>query len=142
MTESKYVPAKLRKLVAERAKFTCEYCRSQEDFSADSFSVEHIKPSFLGGKTIAENLAYSCLGCNSHKSIKIEAIDPISKKIVPLFNPRVNKWEEHFCWNNDFTEIVGFTPIGRTTIETLKLNRKGLKNLRWALFAVGKHPLE
>lgn len=79
MTESRYVPAKLRVLVAQRANFVCEYCKSQEDFSADPFSVEHIKPVVLGGKTIAENLAYSCQGCNSHKAIKIEAVDPISE---------------------------------------------------------------
>jgi 5-methylcytosine-specific restriction endonuclease McrA len=98
MTESRYVSSKLRKLVAERANFVCEYCKSQENFSADSFSVEHIKPIVLGGKTIFTNLAYSCLGCNSHKSVKIEAIDPISNKKFPLFNPRTHIWEEHFTW--------------------------------------------
>jgi len=126
--------------VAERAKFTCEYCRSQEDFSSESFSVEHIFPRILGGKTKAENLAYSCLGCNQRKSIKIEAIDPISKKTVSLFNPRKQVWQEHFTWSEKFTEIIGLTPIGRATIETLKLNRNGVTNLRWALFSVGKHP--
>lgn len=140
MTNPRYISSKLRDLVAKRANFVCEYCKAQEDFSADSFSVEHIKPIILGGQTIAENLAYSCLGCNSHKSIKIQAIDPISEQIFSLFNPRTQIWHEHFTWNKKFTEIIGLTPIGRATIKTLKLNRKGLINLRWALFAVGKHP--
>jgi hypothetical protein len=142
MTDSRYVPAKLRKLVSERANFVCEYCKSQENFSADSFSVEYISPRILGGKTVAENLAYSCLGCNSHKGVKIEAVDPVSEKSVPLFNPRTNIWYEHFTWNKRFTEIISLTPTGRATIEALKLNRKGVVNLRWALFAVGKHPPE
>lgn len=140
MTESKYVPAKLRNLVAKRANFICEYCRSREDFSGESFAIEHIFPRTLGGKTIAENLAYSCLGFNSHKAVKTKAIDPNSETIVDLFNPRIQDWNEHFAWSVDFIEIIGLTPIGRATISALKINRKGGKNLRWALFIVGKHP--
>lgn len=140
MTESKYVSAKLRKLVAERANFVCEYCLSQEDFSPESFAVEHIYPHILGGKTAAKNLAYACLGCNSHKAIKTKAVDPVSEITVNLFNPRIHNRTEHFSWNADFTEIIGLTPIGRATIDALKLNRKGVTNLRWALFTVGKHP--
>ncbi len=140
MTESKYVPAKLRNLVAKRANFICEYCRSPQDFSAESFAVEHIFPRTLGGKTVEENLAFSCLGCNSHKAVKIKAIDPVSEITVALFNPRAENWNEHFTWNKNFTEVIGLTPTGRATIDALKLNRKGVINLRWALFAVGKHP--
>lgn len=140
MNESKYVSAKLLKLVAERAKFVCEYCLSQEIFSPESFAVDHIFPRISGGKTVSENLAFSCLGCNSHKAAKTKAIDPISETLSDLFNPRFQNWHEHFSWNANFTEIIGLTPTGRATVETLKLNRKGVKNLRWALFTVGKHP--
>jgi molybdenum cofactor biosynthesis enzyme MoaA len=49
MTNPKYISSKLRDLVAKRANFVCEYCKAQENFSADSFSVEHIKPIILGG---------------------------------------------------------------------------------------------
>lgn len=140
MTDSKYVPVNLRNLVAERANFICEYCRSPQDFSAESFAVEHIFPRSSGGKTVGENLAFSCLGCNSHKATKTKALDPISEITVALFNPRTQNWNEHFIWDKDFTELIGLTPTGRATIEALKLNRKGVRNLRWALFAVGKHP--
>ncbi|MCY7346635.1 MAG: HNH endonuclease [Pyrinomonadaceae bacterium] len=51
MTDSKYVSAKLRMLVAKRADFICEYCLNQENFSAESFAVEHINPRKSGGKT-------------------------------------------------------------------------------------------
>ena len=140
MTESKYVPTKLRKLVIQRSNRICEYCRSQEDFSAESFSVEHIFPRIIGGETVEKNLAFACQGCNSHKAIKISAADPFSETDVSLFNPRSQKWNEHFAWNKTFIELIGLTPIGRATIDALKLNRKGVKNLRWALFMVGKHP--
>lgn len=140
MAESKYIPVRLRNLVARRAAHVCEYCRSREDFSAESFSVEHILPRILGGKTVAENLAYACQGCNSHKAIKTNAFDPVSEIVVPLFDPRTQNWNEHFAWSKNFIEIIGLTPTGRATVETLKLNRKGVKNLRWALFTVGRHP--
>ncbi len=140
MTDSKRVSAKLRKLVATRADFICEYCQSQENFSSESFATEHIHPRKASGKTVAENLAYACLGCNSHKAAKTKAFDPVSETTINLFNPRIQNWKGHFTWNKDFTETIGLTPIGRATIEALKLNRKGVKNLRWALFSVGKHP--
>lgn len=43
-------------------------------------------------------------------------------------------------WSDDFTLIIGLTPTGRATIETLFLNREGVVNLRQLLYAIGKHP--
>jgi hypothetical protein len=45
-----------------------------------------------------------------------------------------------FGWSDDFTLIVGLTPIGRATVEALQLNREGLVNLRQVLYAMGIHP--
>jgi hypothetical protein len=139
MTE-KYVPAKLRREVGERASYCCEYCRCQENFSPQTLSIEHIIPRNRGGQTIAENLAYACQGCNSHKSTKTTAPDEFTNKMVPLFNPRQQQWSEHFTWNEDYSEIVGLTPIGRATLIALHLNRHSLINLRRALYLTGKHP--
>jgi hypothetical protein len=36
--------------------------------------------------------------------------------------------------------LVGLTPTGRATVETLKLNREGLINLRRVLYVMGEHP--
>lgn len=131
---------KLKNQVKERAKNTCEYCQSQALFSSQPFAIEHIIPFILGGKTTLNNLAYACQGCNGHKFTNTEGFDVISRKKVSLFNPRKQKWNEHFIWNEDFTLIIGTTPCGRATVETLKLNREGCINLRKALFAFGKHP--
>jgi hypothetical protein len=59
---------------------------------------------------------------------------------VPLFNPRIDNWATHFTWSNDFSKMEGTTPVGRATVETLELNRKGLVNLRMALALFGVHP--
>lgn len=136
----KHIPAELRRLVHTRARGLCEYCRSQARFSPQPFSVEHIIARALGGQTIAENLALSCQGCNGHKYIKWQAIDPLTRKLISLFHPRQQRWRDHFAWNEDATLIVGLTPTGRTTAEALKLNRPELVNLREVLYVTQKHP--
>lgn len=132
--------AEQRRQVRERARGICEYCKSQEDFATESFSVEHIAPVALGGATKLENLALACQGCNSHKYIKTTAIDPADDQTVSLYHPRQQVWTDHFQWSNDFLEIIGMTPTGRATIVALQLNRQRLINLRRAVYAIGEHP--
>ncbi|HMV50878.1 MAG TPA: HNH endonuclease [Blastocatellia bacterium] len=134
--------AELKHLLFERARGCCEYCLSQVNFSPDPFSVEHINPRSRGGTEELENLAFSCLGCNFIKSTAVDAIDPVTNVRVPLFHPRLDRWNEHFAWNEDFTLVQGLTPTGRASIVRLDLNREGLINLREVLVASGKHPPE
>ena len=139
MSESR-VTAQQKKLVAYRAFNCCEYCKSQARFAIQSFSVEHIIPRSLGGETALNNLALACQGCNNYKYNKTEARDPVSVEIVPLYHPRQQQWSDHFAWNDDFTLMIGLTPIGRATVEVLQLNREGVVNLRRVLYAMGEHP--
>ncbi|MBI4671109.1 MAG: HNH endonuclease [Chloroflexi bacterium] len=132
--------AERKRIVQERANGCCEYCKSQARFETYSFAIEHIVPKSRGGTTSLENLAFSCQGCNNAKFTKVQAFDPLTKTLVPLFHPRQNKWREHFEWNADFTLIVGLTPIGRATVLALQLNRIGLINLRRILHLTGNHP--
>jgi hypothetical protein len=130
----------LKAKTRDRASNCCEYCHSQAEFSHDPFSAEHIYPTIKGGQDILENLAWSCLGCNFHKFTSTEALDLVSNEYVPLYNPRIDIWKNHFRWNDDFTLIIGLTPIGRATVSRLKLNRQGIINLRKILADAGKHP--
>ncbi len=136
----KYVPTELRRMIAERARQCCEYCRTQERYSGDSFTVDHITPRSLDGQTTAENLAFCYHGCNQHKSTRTFVPDPITGSSVSLFHPRQQHWDIHFTWNEDFTQMLGLTPTGRATIVALHLNRPGLINLRRVLYLVGEHP--
>ncbi len=129
-----------RRLVIERATGCCEYCISQARFAPQSFSVEHIRPREKGGTTTVDNLALSCQGCNNHKYIKTEDRDVISGQTVALFHPRQQIWSDHFAWNEDYTLVIGMTPTGRATVNTLKLNRIGLVNFRRVLSVMGEHP--
>lgn len=130
----------LRVAIRERASDCCEYCLMQAEFSHDPFSAEHILPIVKGGLDDMINLAWSCLGCNLYKAAATHVFDLITGNLVPLFNPRMDKWSNHFEWTDDFSIIIGLTPTGRATITRLKLNRIGLVNLRKVLVAVGKHP--
>jgi hypothetical protein len=135
-----HVTAQERRLIAERARGRCEYCRSPVNFATQSFSVEHILPVSRGGETILDNLALACPGCNGHKYTKIEAVDPADEALIPLYNPRTQRWWDHFSWNEDFTRIIGLTPAGRATVNALRMNRLGVMNMRRVLFASGLHP--
>ncbi len=137
---AEYVAARLRRLVAERARGRCEYCLSPESFATQSFVMEHVRPISRGGDTVLGNLAFACPGCNAHKYNKTLAPDPVDGEMSALFNPRLQQWRDHFKWNEDFTEIIGLTPSGRATVRSLVMNRAGVMNLRGALFAIGKHP--
>jgi 5-methylcytosine-specific restriction endonuclease McrA len=132
--------AAIKRTIRQQAGGRCEYCRSPVDYSPDPFSTEHIIPQDRGGTNELANLALSCLGCNNHKHTAVEATDPVSGEIVSLFHPRLERWEDHFRWSEDFTLVVGKTPTGRATIERLKLNREGVINLRRVLSQMGEHP--
>jgi len=119
------VSAKLRELVAQRAGMCCEYCRCPAAYCPAPYSVEHIVPRNLGGSSDPENLALSCLGCNGHKYVAIEASDPVTDDVVPLYHPRRDVWSDHFSWEDNFTVLVGLTDVGRATIHRLQLNRIG-----------------
>ena len=137
MSES--VPDDIKQAVIERANKCCEYCWSQSRSSSDPLSVEHIVPSSRGGSNKLDNLASSCQGCNNFKFTAVQGTDTATGRVVPLYHPRRDSWHDHFAWNEDFTIIVGKTPVGRATVERLRLNRPGVTNLRTVLGLVGRH---
>ncbi|HRI61307.1 MAG TPA: HNH endonuclease [Saprospiraceae bacterium] len=132
--------AQLRQVLAERANGRCEYCQCPEAFSPQVFSVEHIIAKSRGGSDEPDNLAFSCQGCNGFKSNKIEAPDPATGLITPLFHPRLHRWNDHFTWDEEGRYIVALTPVGRVTVAVLRLNRPYVLNLRKLLVLGGEHP--
>lgn len=132
--------ARDKETTAQRARGCCEYCKSQAEYSPDTFSIEHIVPMARGGDHNPANLALSCQGCNNRKFTSVEAEDPVNGERVSLFHPRRDRWDEHFAWNVDCTLVVGLTPTGRATIERLQVNRIGVVNLRRIMLIAGLHP--
>ena len=135
-----YIPVNLKRLVIDRSQNNCEYCKFPMQFSLDSMEIDHIFPVSRGGKTIAENLAFACHGCNQYKRNCCEGFDSVSMAEVPLYNPREMVWKDHFSWSEDMTLVIGRTPTGRVSVDLLKLNRSGAVNLRRGLTVSGDHP--
>ena len=139
MAEAGVGPALARR-VRRRARGVCEYCKSQERFATNRFSIDHILPASQGGLGRFENLALACQGCNNRKYTRTSGHDPISGEIAPLFHPRLDTWSDHFIWSDDCCLLLGLSPTGRATVEALGLNRLGLIRLRRALYHLGEHP--
>jgi hypothetical protein len=111
----------LRQLVRERAGNSCEYCHVREnDLLGIVFHVEHIIAIKHGGSDEIDNLALACDRCNLHKGSNLAGIDPLTGKMLALFNPRSDIWEMHFEIKE--FEIFGKTPQGRATVQVLNFN--------------------
>jgi hypothetical protein len=137
---SEYLPVELRRQVRERFGDCCAYCRSAEELTVVIFEIEHITPRSLGGTSILENLCLACPMCNRFKSDRVTARDPLDGSEVTLFHPQRDSWEEHFDWNEDFSEITASTSSGRATVELLRMNRPQLVRVRRMWVAMGEHP--
>ena len=136
----KAIPRVVRQQVRERARDRCEYCQHPASHSCAPFVCEHVLPRVRGAGDTVFELAWACPACNSHKYVKTHALDSQTGRLVPLFNPRRQRWARHFAWSEDFMVISGRTATGRATVEALHLNRPELLNLRRALRAIAVHP--
>lgn len=120
-----------RKRVRARAGDQCEYCQLLQELSPLArLQIEHVTPKKHGGPDIDDNLALACIHCNSHKGSNLTGIDPVTRVITELFDPRTQSWSEHFEWNGP--QLDGLTAIGRTTIRVLDMNADELIHLRIA----------
>ncbi len=135
-----YVSASLRAAVIARGRHRCEYCRSPEAITGGPLHVEHVLPEILGGLTLVFNLAAACARCNLHKGTRTRFRDPVSGRVVSLFNPRLQKWRRHFVWSEDGTRIPGRTRSGRATVQALNMNHPTIVMARGMWVDFGIHP--
>ncbi len=106
--------------VAARAVYRCEYCWLSERHTSVPFQLDHVIAEKHKGETSLDNLAYACMHCNAFKGPNIAGMDPETKDIVRLFNPRREDWKEHFHWEGPV--LTASTAIGRATIAVLRIN--------------------
>ncbi len=134
------LPRALRIQIAGEADHRCGYCLTDQRVSGAQMHVEHIIPKILGGTSEPSNLWLACAWCNSYKGTMVQARDPVSDEVVPLFNPRSQFWSDHFAWNNEGILILGRTPTGRATVAALKLNNPFIVPARRLWVIAGWHP--
>ena len=132
------IPAELRRETLLRAAGRCEYCRLSQKGQEATFHIDHIEPLAAGGSTALENLALACVSCSLRKGARLEARDPTSGEMVPLFHPRREKWSAHFLWKGN--RVEGRSPSGRAAVFLLKMNRALAVAIRKEERLIGRHP--
>lgn len=109
-----------------------------QEFSDASHEVDHIIAEKHRGATSLDNLALACFECNNHKGPNLSGVDPASGKITRLFNPRRDRWGDHFVWQGP--AVAGITAVGRTTVDVLAINLIRRLIHRQALVEEGTFP--
>ena len=137
MTRSR-ISAALRREVRERAGERCEYCLLAETQAFFPHEPDHLIALKHGGKTVSANLALACFDCNRFKGPNIASLDPVTGELRALFNPRTQRWSEHFKLMGG--EIIPLTSIGRATERLLRLNSHRRLELRQWWAARGLYP--
>lgn len=134
------MPPSRRQQVWERAYGCCEYCQLPQDHDPRPFHLDHIRPQKHDGPTVLGNLAFCCAACSLFKGPNPAGYDPETDVLHPLFNPRTQRWSDHFAWNEGTLE--GLTAVGRTTISVLRINESLRIHHRLLLIELGVFPPE
>lgn len=127
-----------RQQVRQRARDRCEYCQLPQDCTTLPHEVDHVRAQKHHGPTTLENLCWACAYCNGHKGSNVAGYDPETGELVPLFNPREDRWTDHFAW--DGPVLVGKTTVGRATIDVLRINDSDGVEHRRMLMSMGDFP--
>ncbi len=117
-----YIPIVVERRVRQAARNRCGYCLSPQHLVVARLEIEHIVPPGQGGTSDESNLWLSCPLCNRAKSDRTSGTDPQTGLVVALFNPRTQRWHEHFEWSTDGLRIIGKSPTGRATVALLHLD--------------------
>lgn len=131
-----------RTRVQRRAQNACEYCRLPQRASILPHQIDHIIAQQHMGSDEENNLCLSCLRCNLKKGPNIASTDPEAGgayRIVALFHPRQQRWQEHFHVHED-GRIEGRTPEGRATVRLLDFNAEERVQLRRLMQQQGWRP--
>ena len=133
--EGLVIDSSIAKAVRERAGNVCEYCRMPQSVHILTFPIDHFIARQHDSPTALENLALSCVRCNSYKGPNIAGLIPDSQELTRLYHPRKDNWDAHFKFQGP--EILGISDIGSTTIKLLRMNQADYIALRKSLIAEG-----
>ena len=133
------ISAALRIEVRERAGERCEYCLIAESQTFFPHELDHLIAQKHGGESTSANLALACFDCNRFKGSDIASIDEVTGELIPFFNPRTQRWHEHFTLKGG--QIIALTPVGRVTERLLQLNLPMRVEVRDQLAASNRYPV-
>jgi hypothetical protein len=85
-----------------------------------------------------QNTCWACAHCNSFKGPDASGYDNATGRLVRLFNPRRDRWSDHFAWRGPI--LIGKTAIARATIDVLRINDPDRVEQRRMLMEIGEFP--
>ena len=135
-----HVSPETRRIVAGRANFVCEYYLVAEEDAYFRFQVEHIISRKHGGSSELHNLAFACVFCNRYKGSDIASLKPGTNELIRFYNPRSDRWHEHFHLN--VAAIESLSDIGEATVRILQMNHDDQILEREVLTRHGRYPTE
>jgi hypothetical protein len=112
----------MRREIRARAEGRCEYCLMDEALLLWGCEIDHVISKKHGGDSELSNLAFACARCNRAKGTDVGSIHPASGEFVRLFNPRRDRWDNHFMIEGSW--IVGLTLTGQVTVTLLQFNEE------------------
>jgi HNH endonuclease len=130
------ISQQLRREIRVRASHRCEYCLVLESLLLAGCEVDHIVSRKHGGITELSNLALSCARSNRAKGTDVGSIHPDTGAFIRLFNPRLDRWDEHFIVEGP--RILGRTAVGQVTAKLLRLNDEDRLAERSLLRKIGR----
>lgn len=146
----------VRLAVRFRARDACEYCLLP---TSGQFEVDHIIPlprwtDYAAGRirdvqprpersrlNHLMNVAWTCRFCNLAKGPHIQ--HRLGRRSYRLFDPRFDRWEDHFRFLHQYLFIIGITSVGMVTEAALGFNRptiEGPVGTRHELIVSGQYP--
>lgn len=131
------IPEAIRRQVASRANFRCEYCLFPERYATFRHQIDHIISVQHGGESSLDNLAYACIHCNRWKGPNIATLDRTGQ-LWRLFDPRNQNWSDHFRLSGAVVEPE--TCIGEVTVRLLRVNDMLRVQKRLLLQQAGVYP--
>jgi len=102
--------------------------------------IDHIIPVAAGGSSEEDNLWLACPRCNVYKGDQTSVWDGETGESAPIFDPRRQRWDDHFAWQQGGLIIAGLTPTGRATVEALQMNNAFVVRSRRVWIVWGWHP--
>ena len=115
-----------------------EYCLIHEDDTYLGCQVDHIIAEKHGGPTETENLSYACTFCNRAKGTDIGSIAHSTDEFSQFFNPRTDRWMDHFRVRGVLIEPR--TSVGEATVRILSFNDSERIIEREILQGAGRYP--
>ena len=110
-----------REAVESRAGRRCEYCRAPQPATGIRYHLEHVFPESLGGTDDVD----TGFGLSHVQLPQIQPSPRVDEEGLagrPLFNPRKDRWHEHFEFGSSTLQLKGKTATGKGTVNRLRMN--------------------